>query len=230
MGFKTFTCNICGKENLTKRNSYVNGSGRACREHEEVKPPTPQGDAFNKAYFDIEIDPRCPEVGYAHRILLCMNNSNSVITERATTLALMALNSLHELLNSPQHQRFAVVVLPPREYTAANEALYIEEYKNTLSILMECALYGEEEINKWIQDEVIPLFSKLFEDPASAERIPKLEFVKVLRPIRMAKDYDPEGKHKPIANLMTALSTYGPEVYRIITSALQELEKQGFVI
>jgi len=36
MGFKTFTCVICGKEGLTKRNSYAYGDGRACREHQEA--------------------------------------------------------------------------------------------------------------------------------------------------------------------------------------------------
>ena len=35
MGFKTYTCVICG-ESVTKRNSYVHGEGRACRTHEEV--------------------------------------------------------------------------------------------------------------------------------------------------------------------------------------------------
>ena len=35
MGFKTYTCVICG-ESVTKRNSYVHGDGRACRTHEEV--------------------------------------------------------------------------------------------------------------------------------------------------------------------------------------------------
>lgn len=36
MGFQTFTCVICGKEGLTKRNSYAYGDGRACREHQEA--------------------------------------------------------------------------------------------------------------------------------------------------------------------------------------------------
>ena len=35
MGFKTYTCVICG-ESVTRRNSYVHGDGRACRTHEEV--------------------------------------------------------------------------------------------------------------------------------------------------------------------------------------------------
>lgn len=38
MGFKTFTCVICGKEGLTKPTSYSVGEGeRACREHQEAK-------------------------------------------------------------------------------------------------------------------------------------------------------------------------------------------------
>lgn len=36
-GFKTFTCNICGKAGLTKRQTYAFNGGRACREHEDVK-------------------------------------------------------------------------------------------------------------------------------------------------------------------------------------------------
>ena len=35
MGFKTFTCVICGAE-CTKRNSLVYGEGRACKTHDEV--------------------------------------------------------------------------------------------------------------------------------------------------------------------------------------------------
>lgn len=38
MGFQTFTCCICGKTGLTKRNTYfIEGKGRACREHEQSK-------------------------------------------------------------------------------------------------------------------------------------------------------------------------------------------------
>ena len=37
MGFKTYTCVICGKEGITKPNSYAYGNGRACRCHEEVQ-------------------------------------------------------------------------------------------------------------------------------------------------------------------------------------------------
>ena len=37
MGFKTFTCVICGKEGITKPNSYAYGNGRACRCHQEVQ-------------------------------------------------------------------------------------------------------------------------------------------------------------------------------------------------
>lgn len=36
MGFKTFTCVVCGKE-VTKPNSYTYRNGRACRDHQEVK-------------------------------------------------------------------------------------------------------------------------------------------------------------------------------------------------
>lgn len=36
-GFKTFTCNVCGKTGLTKRQTYAFKGGRACREHEDVK-------------------------------------------------------------------------------------------------------------------------------------------------------------------------------------------------
>lgn len=37
MGFKTFTCFICG-EQITKPHSYaVSGKGRACRKHDEVQ-------------------------------------------------------------------------------------------------------------------------------------------------------------------------------------------------
>lgn len=41
MGFKTFTCKICGLEGITKRNSFSLkslgiGEGRACRIHEQV--------------------------------------------------------------------------------------------------------------------------------------------------------------------------------------------------
>lgn len=38
MGFQTYTCCICGKTGLTKRNTYfIEGKGRACREHEQAK-------------------------------------------------------------------------------------------------------------------------------------------------------------------------------------------------
>ena len=37
MGFKTFTCVICGKEGITKPHSYAYGNGRACRCHQEVQ-------------------------------------------------------------------------------------------------------------------------------------------------------------------------------------------------
>ena len=38
MGFQTYTCCICGKNGLTKRNTYfIEGKGRACREHQEAQ-------------------------------------------------------------------------------------------------------------------------------------------------------------------------------------------------
>lgn len=36
MGFRTYTCVICG-EQVTKPRSYAYGEGRACRSHEEVQ-------------------------------------------------------------------------------------------------------------------------------------------------------------------------------------------------
>ena len=36
MSYQTYTCVVCGKTGLTKRNSYQYASGRACRDHKEV--------------------------------------------------------------------------------------------------------------------------------------------------------------------------------------------------
>ena len=37
MSNKTFTCNICGKEGITKPKSFAHNGGRACRKHKEAQ-------------------------------------------------------------------------------------------------------------------------------------------------------------------------------------------------
>jgi len=65
MEYQTFTCAICGKSGLSKRQTYKfdSNGARACREHEEVKKESVPD--FNKTYFGFKVDPRCPEVAYS---------------------------------------------------------------------------------------------------------------------------------------------------------------------
>lgn len=74
MGFKTFTCEICGKTDLSKRQTYALPTGRICREHyeEEVKPSEHKN--MSVAVYDIPVDPRCPEIGWVKRIIFIVKN------------------------------------------------------------------------------------------------------------------------------------------------------------
>lgn len=237
MEYTTFVCNICGKEGLSKRTSFVNGTGRACREHEEVERPTSKGRDLNKTYFGIKIDPRCPEVGYSTRVLSCMH-----AFEDSHSIGLMeiAMDKLVELSKQPEHACFVTKVFPPKIVSVGRWSGVVHEYSDILLKNMESALYDKEVIKDYIQKEVIPFCRRNFcKDiclPATAD-LPK-----ILNPIRMSDYYEPNKDHKAIRDLMIAMGTLSLRLndkdsivvdvvceYRSsIKQALEVLKNQGF--
>ena len=253
MGYQTFTCAICGKSGLSKRQTYKfdSNGARACREHEEVKKESVPD--FNKAYFGFKVDPRCPEVAYSARILYCMQNFKN---PHSGGLVVMAMNNLAELLKQPEHTRFARRLVPPKITTVDMWQSGLSEYEETLRKNLESALYDKDVIKDYIQKEVIPFyrgFLKLHIEgwmryaqvySCLYERI-GIDAARILNPIRISDYYDPVGDHRVIQDLMIALGTCAlrlknesvedfekpfRDYSEKVQQALNALEKQGFQV